>query len=99
MPSFLGLYYKLFIFCSYNDIKNNIGIIYFANIYKNRYFSCIEYLNLNESIQLGLMIYKKNKYIERYNISIFNTITVFPKNKIKIREKIVIQLIIIIIFI
>ena len=87
LPSLLGLYYKLFIFCSYNDIKNNIGIFYIANIYKNRYFSCIEYLNINESIQLGLMIYKKNKYIERYNIYIFNSNSIDYNNYIHIKDE------------
>ena len=46
----------------------------------HHYFSCIDYLNLNESIQLGVMIYKKNKYIERYNISIFNSYSIDYNN-------------------
>jgi CDP-glycerol glycerophosphotransferase (TagB/SpsB family) len=87
LPSFLGLFYKLFIFCSYNDIKNNIGIFYIASIYKNRYFSCIEYLNLNESIQLGVIIYKKNKYIESYNITIFNSNSIDYNNYIHIKDE------------
>ena len=80
LPSFLGLYYNLSIFCYNNDIKNNIGILYTATIYQNHYFSCIDYLNLNESIQLGVMIYKKNKYIERYNISILNSYSIDYNN-------------------
>ena len=80
LPSFLGLYYNLSIFCYNIDIKNNIGIFYTATIYQNHYFSCIDYLNLNESIQLGVMIYKKNKYIERYNISIFNSYSIDYNN-------------------
>jgi CDP-glycerol glycerophosphotransferase (TagB/SpsB family) len=87
LPSYLGLYYKLFIFCYNNDIKNNIGIFYYANIYKNRYFSCIEYLNLNGSLQLGVMIYKKNKYLERYNISLFNSNSIDYNNYNHIKDE------------
>ena len=87
LPSFLGLYYKLFILCYNNDNKNNIGIFYIANIYQNRYFSCSEYLNPNESVQLGVMIYKKKKYIERYNISIFNSNSIDYNNNIHIKDE------------
>ena len=73
LPSYLVLYYKIHIFCYNRDIKNDISIIYIANIYENNYFSCIEYIYNKEEIQFGISIYKKYKYIEFYNITIFNS--------------------------
>ena len=56
IPSYLSLYYKLHILCYHSDNKNNISIIYIANIYENSYFSCIDYINNNENIQFGISI-------------------------------------------
>ena len=73
LPSNLGLYYKFHIFCHSNNIKNKISIIYTANIYNNCHFSCIDYIDYNEIIHFGISLYKSNKYVEFYNISIFNS--------------------------
>ena len=73
IPSYLGLFHKFHIFCISNDIKNNISIIYFANIYNNYYFSCIDYLNINDIVKFGISIFKKRKYIEFFNLFIFNS--------------------------
>jgi len=62
IPSDLALYYDLHIFC-HSKKKFNIYLDSIANIYKNKYFNCIEYFQLNEKIKLGIKIYnyyKKN---------------------------------------
>ena len=83
LPSYLDLYYKLHIFCHNIDIKKNISIIYIAKIYENYYFSCIDYINHDEIIQFGISIYKNNKYIEFYNINLFNSNLIILKKKMK----------------
>ena len=87
LPSYLDLYYKLHIFCQNIDIKKNISIIYIANIYENYYFSCIDYINHDEIIQFGISIYKNNKYIEFYNINLFNSNLIDYNNYIKKKDE------------
>ena len=72
IPSYLTLYYNIHIFCYSNEINNNISIIYIANIYENKYFSCIDYINQNEIIKFGISIYKNYKFIESYKINLFD---------------------------
>lgn len=86
LPSLLGYNYKLHLFCYSKDMKNNISIIYFANIYENL-FSCIEYINYKEIIQFGILIYKENKYLEFYNISIFNSNIIDYNNYINKKDE------------
>ena len=86
LPSLLGYNYKLHLFCYSKDLKNNINIIYIANIYENL-FSCIEYINYNEIIQFGISIYKENKYLEFYNISIFNSYIIDYNNYINKKDE------------
>ena len=72
IPSHLSLLYKLHIFCSNQQMKNNINIIYIANIIKNEYFNCIEYINNKEKINFGITIYKKYNYIEFYKFNLLS---------------------------
>ncbi len=72
IPSHLTLYYNIHIVCYSNEINNNISIIYIANIYENKYFSCIDYINQNEIIKFGISIYKNYKFIEFYKINLFD---------------------------
>ena len=46
------------------NIKFNIK--YFANIYQNRYFKCIEFFNTNETMIFGITLYKKNNYVQYF---------------------------------
>ena len=62
LPSYLTLFYNLHFLCQTKNIKNNINIKYFANIYQNRYFKCIEFFNTNETMIFGITLYKKNNY-------------------------------------
>ena len=55
--------------------KFNIYLGSIANIYKNKYFNCIEYFQLNEKIKLGIKIYnyyKKNITIYFLDNNIIN---------------------------
>ena len=72
-PSYLTLYYNLHIFCHSKEFNNNISIIYIANIYENKYFSCIDNINKNEIIKFGISIYKTYNYIEFYKINLFDS--------------------------
>ena len=58
-PSDLSLYYDLHLICHINKIESNLSIDSLAYIYKNKYFNCIEYININEKANFGIKIYKQ----------------------------------------
>ena len=66
IPSFLTLYHKFHIFCLTKDMKKNISIFSMPTIEKNRFYKCIEYSKLNESLKLGFSLYKINNYKEYF---------------------------------
>ena len=68
LPSNLALYNDLHIICSIAFKNKSIDSL--ANIYKNKYFNCIEYFKINEKIKFGIKIYKKNinKFTQYYTI-------------------------------
>lgn len=73
IPSDLTLYNNLQVFCIMTISKENQSIISFSNIYKNKYFSCIELLKIKEIINFGIRIYKIKKNIKEYfEINMFN---------------------------
>ena len=71
LPSNLALYKDLHIICSIAFKNNSIDSL--ANIYKNKYFNCIEYFKINEKIKFGIKIYKNiiNKYTQYLTIFFF----------------------------
>lgn len=71
IPSYLTLYHKLHIFCLTKDIKKNISIFSMPTIENNKFYKCIEYSKLNESLKLGFSLYKINNYIEYFNKLLF----------------------------
>ena len=71
VPSDLTYYYSLHIFCQAFDITNNITIKTIANVLKNKYYSCIEYFNINGKMNIGIAIYKIVKYYEYYSFNLF----------------------------
>ena len=73
IPSHLTLYYNLHIFCHTYISGSNIFIKYIGNIYKNIYYHCEEYINLNQHIKFGIKIYKKFRYIEFSTIYLFKS--------------------------
>lgn len=70
-PSDLSLYYNLHIFCHSIEINNNLTIKYISYVRKNKYFNCIEYLNIHEKMNFGITLYKKDKYYEYFIINLF----------------------------
>ena len=69
--SHLTNYHNLHIFCVAKDKKKNISIFSIPNVYKNKYFKCIEYFHLNEIIKFGISLYIINNYIEYFKIFFF----------------------------
>ena len=58
IPSDLTLYYDLHLICHIYEIKSNSSIDSLAFIHLNKYFKCIEYININEKLNFGIIIYK-----------------------------------------
>ena len=56
VPTVLSLY-NFHVICHMKSIINNINFESFANIYKNIYYFCIEYFNIDEKITFGIKIY------------------------------------------
>ena len=57
-PSDLPLYNKLHIICVIEITNKNIMINSLPNIYQNKYYECIEFVNINEKIKFGIKIYQ-----------------------------------------
>ena len=57
--------------CYLETINNIIKIYSIPNIYKNKYFQCIELFNINEKIKLGIIIYKNTINTEYNSINFF----------------------------
>ena len=71
MPSYLTLHYKLHIFCLTFDINRNTSIYSLATVDQNKFYKCIEFININYKMKFGFSIYKNNNYIEYLNKFIF----------------------------
>ena len=72
IPSDLTLYNNLHIFCHVTKVNiNNSNIESLANIYKNKYYNCIEFLNINETLKLGI-IFNIQDSDEFFTIYLFN---------------------------
>ena len=67
------------LFCIIKIINKNITINSFPNIYKNKYYGCIEFININEKIKLGIKIYKTKEKIENILEILIINIFVFVK--------------------
>ena len=74
VPSNLTLLYDLHIICNMKDKNDIINIISLANIYENKYFYCIELVNINEKMNFGIKIFKKQfvEYIYFFSYKQFN---------------------------
>jgi hypothetical protein len=81
-PSDLTLYNNISIIC-YIELKNKNKIIYsYAGIVNNKYYNCIEFINLNENINCGIIFYQKSKYIMKY----FNPLILNKKYEIEAQQ-------------
>ena len=70
LPSNLALYKNLHIICNIIT-KDKKSIDSLANIYKNKYFNCIEFCKINENIKFGIKIYQINEKIKYLSIYFF----------------------------
>ena len=82
-PSDITLYNQLHLICYCELLDKNIILYSIPNIYKNKYFECIEFFNINEKVNLGFKIYNddKNKVINSINIFILNNTILYKNNK------------------
>ena len=86
IPSNLSLYHKFHIFCITKVMKDNISIFSIPTIEKNKFYKCIEYLKLNESLKLGFSFYKINNYIEYFNKLLFTNKIINYNDFISIKD-------------
>lgn len=75
-PSHLTLYHNLHIFCITNEINQNINVVSIATVDKNKFYKCIEYIHINDTIKLGFSIFKNKKYIEYFKKFLFTNIII-----------------------
>ena len=70
-PSDLTLYFNLHILCHVSQFKNNTNIESLANIYNDQYYNCIEFININNKLEFGIIInHQLNNKL--YTVSLFN---------------------------
>jgi len=86
------LLYDYHVICHMKSIINNNNFESIANIYENKYFCCIEHLNIGEKFRFGIKIYNtKSSQNKKYkdfilfffNDSIFNFKNINHKNDSK----------------
>ena len=70
-PSDISLFYDLHIFCNTFYYEENEKIYSLANIYKNKYFLCVEHVKLEEHIKFGIKIFRINETNEEIEYSEF----------------------------
>ena len=70
LPSDLALYYNIHILCYIHISKENINISAIPSIFANKYYECIEFINLNENIKLGNIFYSYDN--ENFNLILFD---------------------------
>ena len=86
VPSDIALYYNISLLCNIEIIyNNNISIDSMAGIKKNKYFNCIEFFNLNESIKVGIKIYNILENIT-YDYTLLFTDNIFKYKIIKLNN-------------
>ena len=78
LPSKLFLHHNLRIICFLN--VNQINITSLASIENDKYFKCIEFINLNEKTEIGFFIYQSKTKKE---IVLINKSFIIHKNKYK----------------
>ena len=82
------LLYNFSIICNIEGNDFNLNINSFAYIYENKFFKCIEFININEKIKLGIIIYQNYDYLKSIKIFFFNEKIInynnisYAKNKI-----------------
>jgi hypothetical protein len=81
-PSDLTLFNNLHLICVIKIINENIDINSLPNIYQNKYYECVEFMKINEKIQIGIVIYPTKEKIVKMDMESIKTFF-FLKTKIK----------------
>lgn len=72
-PSDITLLHDLHLICHIFEINSNLSIDSLAFIHQNKYFKCIEYINIYEKIYFGVLIYKsKNRTLNKTSFMNFS---------------------------
>ena len=75
LPSDIVLYKNLHFLCHIELNNSNSTIKSFPDVVKNRNFKCIEYININENIKVGINLYETNEkgeVIDNYIIFVYS---------------------------
>ena len=86
-PSNLTLYRNLHIFCTTKHLNRNISIFSLAAVNKNKFYQCIEYIDINDTIKFGISIYKTKNYIEYFNKFLFTNRMINYDNLSLLKDK------------
>ena len=71
-PSDLTLFNNLHLICRLKIINENFDINSLPNIYQNKYYEYIGFMNINEKIQIGIAIYQtKEKTVKMESMKTF----------------------------
>ena len=65
-PFLLASLYGISCLCNIYISETNENIYSFANIYKNKYFFCVEYIKIDEKVYFGIKLFKINLISEEY---------------------------------
>jgi hypothetical protein len=79
LPSDLSLYKNLHVICLLNIINEKIEINSLPNIHLNKFYECIEFINLNEESKVGIKIYRAKENI-KYYINFYFPLDIFNNN-------------------
>ena len=91
LPSDITLYKNLHFLCHIESYNSNSTIKSFPDIVKNRNFKCIEYININEIIKVGINLYETNEkgeVIDNYIIFIYSGKVFNYSNLLGLNDKI-----------
>ena len=72
IPSDLSFYSDIHIMCELKISSINTTIESMANIYKDKYFSCVEFFKINEGAEFGLKLYQMNDNMDSKYFFLFN---------------------------
>ena len=64
-PSDLALHYDLHLICHIHEAESNLSIDSIPFLYLNKFFKCIDFVDINEKINFGIIIY--NQITENFN--------------------------------
>ena len=72
IPSDLSFYSDIHIMCEFKISSINTTIESMANIYKDKYFTCVEFFKIKEECEFGLKLYQMNDNMDSKYFFLFN---------------------------